>query len=261
MRRSNEQLLDEIFFVTTETRNPPSAPPLLPVRRRRETLDVAAVRDADHHVLVGNQVLRLEIHRGVDDLRAALVAVLRTHRFELFLDDRNHLGRIRKNALELGDQIERLFVLLFDLVALQPGQALQAHLQNGLRLHLAELELLLEARRSLGWIFAGADGFDDGVDVVERDAIALEDVGPLLRLVEIEPGAAHDDVFTVLDEVVHELLERHRARPILDQSHHVHTERRLHLRAVEELVQEDLRHRVLAQLDDDAHATSIRFVT
>jgi hypothetical protein len=65
------------------------------------------------------------------------IAELGADRGELVADDlRDPLG-LGQDVEQVGDGLDHLAVLLDDLVLLQPGQALQAHLQDLLRLHVS----------------------------------------------------------------------------------------------------------------------------
>ena len=59
---------------------------------------------------------------------------------------------------------------------------------------------------------AAANDLDDFVDVVERDAVAFEEVRALFGLAQIVARAPRDDVFAVRDEVLEHLLEREHLR-------------------------------------------------
>src|SRR5205823_12523311 len=65
--------------------------------------------------------------------------------------------------------------LVLDLLARQSGQAREPHLEDRLRLDLAQRELLHQAGPRHVPVRGRADQRDDRVDVVERDQIALED--------------------------------------------------------------------------------------
>ena len=52
-----------------------AAAALLAIRGQRQRLDVARVRDRDDHLLVGDQVLDVDLALGVHDLGAPVVAV------------------------------------------------------------------------------------------------------------------------------------------------------------------------------------------
>ena len=73
-------------------------------------------------------------------------------------------------------------MLLLDALALECGQRAQPQVEDRLGLDLGQLELLLESGAGLVRILRLADQLDDGVEVVERLQIALEDVCPGLRL-------------------------------------------------------------------------------
>ena len=106
-----------------------------------------------------------------------------------------------------------------------------------------------------------ADELDDLVDVVERDLQAEQDVLARLGLLQLEAGAPGDHVAPVLDEVLQHLLERRGLRgwpstmASSDDAEDVCS-----VGVLVELVQDDLRHRVLLQLDDDAHALAVALV-
>ena len=88
-----------------------------------------------------------------------------------------------------------------DLVGLERGQALQAHVQDRLRLDLGQLELLDQpVARRLG-VGRAADQLDHRVEVVERDQQPLEDVRAGLGLAQLVLGAAGDDLALVVDVV------------------------------------------------------------
>ena len=105
-----------------------------------------------------------------------------------------------------------------------------------------------------------ADRLDDRVEVVERDLEALEDVGSLARLLEVELGAPADDLAAVVDVVAQDALQRQRLRLAVDQREHVEVERRLHRRVLEQVVQHLVRVRVALDLDVDPHPVAVGLV-
>ena len=120
--------------------------------------------------------------------------------------------RAAQDVLQLGDRLDQLGVFVFDLLALEADQRPQTHVDDRLRLHLAELEALREPLLGLVGRLAAADDLDDFVDVVERDAVAFEQVRALFGLAQVVARAARDDVFAVRDEVLEQLLEREHLR-------------------------------------------------
>ena len=113
--------------------------------------------------------------------------------------------------------------------------------------------------RGLG-VARAADQRDHLVEVVERDEVALEDVGALLGLAQLVLRPPHDDVALVIDVVADHLAQRERARHVVDERDHVHAERRLHRRVLVELVQHHLRDRVALELDHDPHPVAVGLV-
>ncbi len=68
-------MLDVVVVLHVHPGHADAAAALLPVGGERQRLDVAGVGDRDHHLLVGDQVLDVDLALGVRDLGAALVAV------------------------------------------------------------------------------------------------------------------------------------------------------------------------------------------
>ena len=126
------------------------------------------------------------------------------------------------------------------LLALEPLQGLEAHIQNGLRLHVGQAEALHEV--FLRVVIALADDADDLVDILLGDEQTLEQMGALKRFFEVELRAAHDDLFLEGEVLVENVPQGQdlRLRLVIDQGEHVHGERGLHLRLGEEPVEHDL---------------------
>jgi hypothetical protein len=83
---------------------------------------------------------------------------------------------------------------------------------------------------------------------------------PVARLVQLERGAARDDLLAEVDEGGEEPAQRQLLGPPAVQRQHVAAERGLHLREAEQLVQHHLGRRVALQLDHHAHADPVAFV-
>ena len=260
VRVGHEQVLDEVLFLGPRADHALAAAPLRAVGGDLLALDVAGVRDRDHHVLLLDGVLVADLALLAHDLGAPVVAVLLLQAPDLVLDDAEHLLRAGEDRPQPLDQLDDLEVLLLDLRALEPGQARQPHLEDGVRLDLAELELAHEALARGVHVLRAADQGDDGVEVVEGDLEALEDVGALLGLGEVELGAAPHDLLPVAHVLVHQLAQVHHLRPVLHQGQHDRAEGHLQRGVHEELVEHDLGVGVLLELDHDAHAVAVGLV-
>ena len=140
MRRGDEQVLDEVFFLGRRADAALAAAPLRAVERQRRALDVAAVGHGDDHVLVGDQVLDVDL--ATPRRRSRCGARRRTASADLAAARSTMISSTSfsepRISLELRDQRQDLLVLRDDLLALEAGQALQAHVEDRLRLDLVE---------------------------------------------------------------------------------------------------------------------------
>ena len=71
---------------------------------------------------------------------------------------------------------------LLDAAALKPGQALQPHVENGLRLHFGQFEALHETFLGLRRRRRGADQGNNLINMIERLEEAFQDMGTGLGL-------------------------------------------------------------------------------
>ena len=149
-----------------------------------QPLDVAGARDRDDHVLLGDQVLELELLLGGDDLGAAVVAaaVDLLDLEQLLADDAVDLRLVAEDVAQLGDPLLQVGVLVLDLLARERRSARARRMSR-----IACAWISVSANRSISPVRAssvsagGADQRDDRVDGVERDQVALEDVGAAPR--------------------------------------------------------------------------------
>ena len=79
------------------------------------------------------------------DLGAPLVAVGVGDLLQLLLDQSEHARLVAEDLAQLLDPLEHVLVLLADLVGLQRGEALEAQIEDRLRLDARELEALHQA--------------------------------------------------------------------------------------------------------------------
>ena len=75
VRRRDEQVFDEILLLGGHPGNTTAASALPTVRADRKALDVARVGYGDHHILVSDQILDVELLRGVDDVRTTFIPI------------------------------------------------------------------------------------------------------------------------------------------------------------------------------------------
>ena len=204
-------MLDVVVLLGVHPHHADPAAALDAVGGDRQPLDVAGARDRDDHVLLGDQLLEVDLALGRQDLGAAVVAELLAHLLELLADDGHQPGLVGQDAAQLGDALHQVGVLALDALALEAGQRAQAHVEDGLGLDLGQRELAHQLGPGRVDVVGGADEGDHGVEVVERDQVALEHVRPPLGPIELELRAAGDDLLLVVEVVDEHLPQRERA--------------------------------------------------
>src|SRR5690606_3863447 len=114
----------------------------------RCALDVAALAERDHALLVWDEVLLAEVLRiALHDLRAAGVAILALQFGHVVVDEREDLARVREQVLEIRDALDQLLVLVEQRLALQRGETAELHVEDGPRLDLREVEWVSRPHR------------------------------------------------------------------------------------------------------------------
>ena len=79
-------------------------------------------------------------------------------------------------------------------------------------------------------------------------------------LIEFKPAAARDDILLMIQIVGQDLFQRQDPRMTVDESQHDDAERFLELGMLVQLIQDDIRVNIGAELDDDAHPFAVRFI-
>ena len=229
VRVRHEQVADGVLLDGARADDALAAARLASVGDERLALDVAAARDRDDDVLIGDEVVVGELLvRAALDARAGAPAVALLELAELVADDPEHALGVGEDVLQLGDRLDDRDVLVLDLLALERGEAAQLHLEDGVGLDLREAEAghevlagVVHVRRTRGSSRMIA------VEVVERGLEALEDVRPVARLLEVELGPPAHDLAAPLDVVLEERLERQRLGLAVDERHDVGVEGQL----------------------------------
>ncbi len=260
MRQGDEHVDDEVLLLGLHAHQADAAAALLLVRVQRNALDVTVLGDGDHHVLVGDEVLVLQVPGVHDDVGVTLVAVLLLQLEDLGLDDGHDAPFVGQDVLQVRDLDLELGELGAERLDLQPGKLLQPHVQDGLGLLLVDLQsdhqALARLLRALGLTY-DAYGVVQGVQRLDQ---ADEDVLPLPGLGQVVLGAAGHDLLAIGEIVPEQLLQREHLGLVVDQGDVDDPEGHLHLGLLEQVVEDDLWRDVAAKFDDDAHAVAVRFV-
>ncbi len=223
-------------------------------------LDVPVGGEGEDALLLLDQVLDVDLVLHVLDLGLAVVAVLVGDGLQLLLQDGLYQILIRQHPQIVGDFLLQLLVLVLQLLPVQPLQSLQAHIQNGLGLDIVQTEAVHQVL--LGVVIAGADDMDDLVDVVLGNQQTLQQMGPLLGLLQVVAGAADDDLLLEGQVLVDDVPQGEDLGLglVLHQGQHIDGKGGLELGLGKQAVEHHLGIGVPLQLDDDAHTVAVGLV-
>ena len=252
--RTDVQLLGKVLVLLGHTLHAAPAAVLRLIGVQRRALDVALVGQRKDAGFLGDEVLDVHLAGNGFDGGAALIAVLVGKGAQVGLDDLLDVAVVGEDVLVIGDGKAQITQLLLDFQDLETCQATQLQLDDGVRLHLVKAEVVHNGLARLGKAaLAGADGGDDLIDDVHRLAQTLQNMLALLRLFQIEGGAAADDLHLELNIAFHHRFQAHNLGNAVVQRQHNDTHGVLQLGVAVELVQHDLGVGVLFDLDDDLH--------
>ena len=137
----HEDVLGPVLLAGPGSGHPTSTPPLRAVGGQRNALDVPEMGDGDDHILVGDEVLHVEVTgRAGHDLGAPRVRELLPDLGDLVLNHLVEAGRALQDVPEALDLLDERQVLVVQLLSLEAGKALQTHLEDGVGLGLAQIE-------------------------------------------------------------------------------------------------------------------------
>jgi hypothetical protein len=123
-------VLDVVAVLHVHPGHADAAAVLLAVRGQRQRLDVARLRDRDDHLLVGDQVLDVDLVLGGRDLGAAIVGEALGDLAQLLLDEAQDARLVAEDRAQLLDALDDVGVLVADLVGLERRQLRQAQVED-----------------------------------------------------------------------------------------------------------------------------------
>ena len=161
------------------------------------------------------------------------------------------------------DELDDLEVLGLDLLALEAGQAAEAHVEDGVGLDLGEPERA-SCRPARAVVRCRCDARMSAMTSSRWSSAILRPSRMWARSSALASSNSVRRRTTILAvrrcTAASSSLSVQRLRPAVDQRQHDDAEGGLQLRVLVELVQDDLRLRVALELDDDAHAVAVGLV-
>ena len=261
MGGAHEHLLDDVLFLAGHAQDAPAAPVLGLVDGLGLALDVAGFGQGVDALLLGDQVLDVHLAGDRLDLGAAGVGKAAPDLLQFLLDDGQHPAVVRQYALPVLDLGPQAGQLLLDLEDLQPSQAAQLQLDDGVGLGVVEAEPLHDGGLGLRHAaLAGPDGGDQLVHNVGGLFQAFQDVGPLLGLFQVVAGAPADHLVLELHVLGDHLLEGQHLGHLVVDGQHIDAHGVLQLGVAVQLVEHHLGVGVPAQADDDPHPLAVGLV-
>ena len=177
----HEEVLDKVFLPRSHGGFSLAAAALALVEGDGVPLDIPRLGDRHHHVFFCDHVFHGQLARGFDDFRPACVPEPFLNLAEFFFDDAQHDAFAGEDLLEPGDVLEDVRIFLEDLLLLEAGEPLKAHVEDGLGLEGAEREGFHEAVLGLLGRIRCTDQGHHVVQVLESDLEAFQDMGTLFR--------------------------------------------------------------------------------
>ena len=260
VRGADEQVFDEVFVLHLMGGDAHAAAALRLVLGGGLALDVARMGHGDDDVFLFDEVGDVDIAVVEGELGLALGREPAADVGKVRLDDVEHALPVGEDVFQVEDGVLQRFQLLLQLFHFEGGEALQAHLQDGVRLLVGEFKGLHQALAGDVFIRRLLDDGDDFVDIRQRQHQTSHDVRPLFRLGKVETGAADDDFLLMLDIVMDALLEVEHLGLAVDEGEQDDAVGGLQLGMFVQGVEHHLGVGVFAQFDDDAHAVAVGLV-
>ena len=142
MRRRVKDLVDEVFFFQPRPLHTAPAARLGAESIGGNSLYVTGAGEGDDELFVLDQVLYEQLARIMDDTGSPWLRVLLLDRLDLGRDHGTKPGGVRQDSFELLDRRPQLGHFGLELAATKPRKPAEGHVQDMVRLLLAEGERL-----------------------------------------------------------------------------------------------------------------------
>ena len=207
VRRSRNQMFDEIVIVNAHPLNAATAATLCLEIARWQPLDVAVVRQCDHDVFFFDQVFVFNAQNFADhQLGSAIITKFFLNFKQFLINNAVDALFMRQNIFKISNCFQSFLVFGIDFFTFQSCQANKSHVQNGLSLLVREFILVHQA--ILGYFAALriSDDADDRIDMVKRNFQAFQNMCSCLRFFQVKCSPATNDVLLMLQVILQNLL-------------------------------------------------------
>ena len=177
MSIDHHQVHQGVIFSGGHTPHALAAPVLGAVGGDGDPLDVTPLAERYHDVFVGDKLLvgGSLYFSFVNDGPARFTVVLLELPGLFFYLGQDLLG-VGQNSLQLANCLDQVLVLILQPFPFQSGQTAELHIQDGLGLNLAEVQLLHQPGASGFDVRGTPDDFHHQVHLVQRQQQALHHV-------------------------------------------------------------------------------------
>jgi len=260
VRGGRKDVLNEVLFLGIHSHHAFAAAALLTIGVDRHALDVTGIGKGDHARLIRNEVLNVNFALIDFELRTARFAVFGFDFGQIVFDNAVELFLVLEQIGQVGDQFLQLVVFGLNFFAFEAGQLVEAHIEDGFDLQLAEMETYNQFFLCFFARLGCADDLHHFIQVIKGDQQSFEDMGSRVRLIEIELRAAGDYLEAVFDEALEKFFEVHDARTAVVDRQHNRAEGAGQLRVLVDVVEHDFADRAAFELNDHADAELAGFV-
>jgi len=253
---------DGIIFSGYHADDALAAPVLQGVKLGGHPFDKATGTERHDDSRMRNQVFLAEFHLTlVAYLGPPVITEFGLQVAGFLFNERQHPLRISQEVFQIGDGLQDFGILVKYSLPLKISQAAQLHIENRLRLKLAQGKTAHQTGASPIGIFRFADSSDYFVYLVQGNLETFEDMRPGFSPFQVEPGTAGNHLPSEVYVILKRLFKAEHPGLAVNQSQHIDVESRLHSRVFVKTVKHFLGLSIPLQLDDDAHALSVRLIS
>ena len=219
---SDEQGLHKVLLPRAQPHDPLAAALLASVGIGWLAFDIAEMGEGDNGFLFLNQVFQVDVIHRRHKLCTALVPKFFLNLEQLIFDDAAQQLLIRQYLLIVSHIFHQFVVFFFDLFTLDAGQTSQTHIQNRLRLQVAQSDLLHQVLFRI--VITAANNMNYTVDIIQRNPEAFQDVDTGQRLIQIVLGTPCYNFLLKFDIFLQHLFEAKNFRFLVYNCQHINTE-------------------------------------